>query len=439
MKSNININNIPAYSGNDYIVLNNNVPNFSDSDLTTTSFEEYSPLDNLGRCGVAYANIGTDLMPTEGRESISSVKPSGWQSIKYDIVEGKYLYNRSHLIGFQLTAENANKNNLITGTRYFNATLMLPYENMVADYVKELGGKAFVTDCNTLYVGGRKNALDHLDSAYSNGYNPFQTGVHTIIADGLKGTDEEIVPINGEYVKEAKIGQAIMDADIIISLNHFKGHELTGFGGALKNLGMGCGSRAGKMEMHCDGKPSVDTDKCVGCGACSRICAHSAPIITDRKCYIDPDKCLGCGRCIGACHFDAIKPTNWNAEDLLNRRMAEYAYAILNGRPHFHINIITDVSPNCDCHGENDMPIVPNLGMVASFDPVAVDQASADIVNEAPVIAGSELADNILKDSIEAAKHDHFHNTHPNTNWHVCLEHAEKIGLGTCEYELVKI
>ena len=136
-ESNIDINNIPAYSGNDYIVLNNNIPNFSDSDLTTTSFEEYSPLDSLGRCGVAYANICTDLMPTEERESISSVKPSGWQSIKYDIVEGKYLYNRSHLIGFQLTAENANKNNLITGTRYFNATLMLPYENMVADYVKE--------------------------------------------------------------------------------------------------------------------------------------------------------------------------------------------------------------------------------------------------------------------------------------------------------------
>ena len=136
-ESNIDINNIPAYSGNDYIVLNNNIPNFSDSDLTTTSFEEYSPLDSLGRCGVAYANIGTDLMPTEERESISSVKPSGWQSIKYDIVEGKYLYNRSHLIGFQLTAENANKSNLITGTRYFNANLMLPYENMVADYIKE--------------------------------------------------------------------------------------------------------------------------------------------------------------------------------------------------------------------------------------------------------------------------------------------------------------
>lgn len=135
--SNITINNIPEYSGDDYIILNNNVPNFSDSDLTTTSFEEYAPLDDLGRCGVSYSNIGTDIMPTEKRESISSVKPSGWQSVKYDIVEGKYLYNRSHLIGYQLTAENANDRNLITGTRYFNATLMLPYENMVADYIKE--------------------------------------------------------------------------------------------------------------------------------------------------------------------------------------------------------------------------------------------------------------------------------------------------------------
>lgn len=135
----ISISNIPEYSGEDYIILNNNTPNFSDSDLTTTSFEEYSPLDSLGRCGVAFANIGTDIMPTEKRESISSVKPSGWKSAEYptDVIKGKYLYNRSHLIGFQLTAENANERNLITGTRYFNATLMLPYENMVADYIKE--------------------------------------------------------------------------------------------------------------------------------------------------------------------------------------------------------------------------------------------------------------------------------------------------------------
>lgn len=135
--SGITMQNIPEFSGEPYVVLNNNQPNFQESDFTTTSFETYSELDNLGRCGVAFANVGTDIMPTEERGSISQVKPSGWQSVKYDIVDGKYLYNRCHLIGFQLTGENANAKNLITGTRYLNVTGMLPFENMVADYVKE--------------------------------------------------------------------------------------------------------------------------------------------------------------------------------------------------------------------------------------------------------------------------------------------------------------
>ncbi|MEG0813101.1 MAG: DUF362 domain-containing protein, partial [Clostridium sp.] len=150
------------------------------------------------------------------------------------------------------------------------------YSKVIVDLIKEQGGKVFLTDCNTLYVGGRKNALDHLDSAYTNGYNPFATGCHILIADGLKGTDEVLVPIDGEYVKEAKIGRAIMDADIFISLSHFKGHEATGFGGALKNIGMGCGSRAGKMEMHNATSPFVRQDPCIGCGACQRNCAHGA-------------------------------------------------------------------------------------------------------------------------------------------------------------------
>lgn len=131
------ISDIPAYSGKAYVEINENKPNFSASDLTTTSFEKYSPLDELGRCGVAFANVGTDIMPTSERESISSVKPTGWQTVKYDSISGKYLYNRCHLIGFQLTAENANELNLITGTRYLNVDGMLPFENMVADYVKE--------------------------------------------------------------------------------------------------------------------------------------------------------------------------------------------------------------------------------------------------------------------------------------------------------------
>ena len=181
--------------------------------------------------------------------------------------------------------------------------------------VKELGGKAFVTDCNTLYVGGRKNALDHLDSAYSNGYNPFQTGVHTIIADGLKGTDEEIVPINGEYVKESKNWSSDYGCWYYHSLNHFKGHELTGFGGALKNLGMGCGSVL-VNGMHSAGKPVVEQDKCIGCGQCIKICAHNGTSITDHKASIDHDKCVGCGRCIGVCPKDAIVASMDEANDI---------------------------------------------------------------------------------------------------------------------------
>lgn len=307
------------------------------------------------------------------------------------------------------------------------------YAKVVCDYVKELGGKAFLTDCNTLYVGGRKNALDHLDSAYTNGYNPFQTGVHTIIADGLKGTDEELVPVNGEYVKEAKIGQAIMDADIVISLNHFKGHELTGFGGALKNLGMGCGSRAGKMEMHSAGKPSVVQDLCIGCGQCIKICAHDAPTITDHKASINHDKCVGCGRCIGVCPKDAIKASMDEANDILNYKIAEYTKAVVDGRPCFHISLVIDVSPYCDCHSENDIAIVPDVGMFASFDPVALDQACADAVNKQPATANSILH----KHGHE--HHDHFTDVSPETNWKSCLEHAEKIGLGTHEYELIEI
>ena len=128
---------IPAYSGKAYVAINGNLPYFTESEHTTTSFEKYSALDSMGRCGVAFANIGVDIMPTEDRGSIGSVKPSGWQTIKYDIVDGKYLYNRCHLIGFQLSGENANAKNLITGTRSMNVDGMLPFENMIADYVSE--------------------------------------------------------------------------------------------------------------------------------------------------------------------------------------------------------------------------------------------------------------------------------------------------------------
>ena len=307
------------------------------------------------------------------------------------------------------------------------------YSKVIVDLIKEQGGRVFLTDCNTLYVGRRKNGLDHMDAAYEKGYNPFATGCHVVIADGIKGTDDVLVPIDGDYVKEAKIGRAVMDADIVISLNHFKGHEATGFGGALKNLGMGCGSRAGKMEMHSAGKPYVKEKKCIGCGQCQKICAHSAITITDKKASIDHDKCVGCGRCIGICPMDAVKPAEDESNDILNCKIAEYALAVVKDRPNFHINLVCDVSPCCDCHGENDAPIVPNVGMFASFDPVALDIACADAVNKQPVLAGSALSEQ------PHVHHDHFKDTHPETNWMSGIDHAVKLGIGSKEYELVEI
>ena len=314
------------------------------------------------------------------------------------------------------------------------------FAKTVADVVESLGGKPFLTDCNTLYVGRRKNALDHMDAAYENGFSPFSTGCHVIIADGLKGTDEVEVPVQGgEYVKSAKIGRAVMDADVFISLAHFKGHESTGFGGAIKNVGMGCGSRAGKMEMHCGGKPSVDQELCRGCHMCARNCAHDAISFDEnRKASIDHNKCVGCGRCIGACNFDAIANNNYHANDELNCKMAEYAKAVVDGRPAFYINIVNQVSPNCDCHGENDAAIIPDVGMFASFDPVALDVACADACNRMPVLPGSQLYENLHREGA-CDLHDHFCNSAPDTNWKSCVEHGEKIGLGTRSYELVAV
>lgn len=311
------------------------------------------------------------------------------------------------------------------------------WARVVADFVRERGGKPFLTDCNTLYIGGRKNALDHIDTAYLNGFSPLSAGCHVLIADGLKGTDELYIPVEGgEYVKEAKIGRAIMDADVFISLTHFKGHEQTGFGGTLKNIGMGCGSRAGKMEMHSAGKPYVVEKRCIGCGACGKICAHDAPAVAGGKARIDQDKCVGCGRCLGICPRDAIVAADDESTVILNRKIAEYTKAVVDGRPCFHISLVQDLSPNCDCHAENDAPIAPDVGMFASFDPVALDQACADAVNAQPVLPGS-LLDEMERD--HGHDPDHFHLLHPDTCWQACLEHGEKLGLGVRDYELVKI
>ena len=315
------------------------------------------------------------------------------------------------------------------------------YAKAVADTISSLGGKPFLTDCNTMYPGSRKNAIEHLYCAWENGFTPLSAGCPVIIGDGLKGTDDIEVPVNGgEYVKNAKIGHAIMDADIFISLTHFKGHEVAGFGGTIKNIGMGCGSRAGKTEQHSNGKPYIRKSRCVGCKGCLKECANGGLVFDEeaKKMTIDLDSCVGCGRCIGACNFDAIGFAQDAAVKELNCRMAEYTKAVIDGRPNFHISLVCDVSPQCDCHSGNDTPIIADVGMFASFDPLALDQACVDACLKQPALPGSQLTDEMAKEDFHD-HHDHFDNANPNTEYKTCLAHAEKIGVGSRKYELVLV
>jgi len=310
------------------------------------------------------------------------------------------------------------------------AYLRPQYAKVVADYVRELGGKPYLTDCNTLYAGSRKNALEHLDTAAANGFSVLSAGCQILIGDGLKGNDEVAVPVpNGVHCKTAKIGRAVMDADIFISLTHFKGHEAMGIGGSVKNIGMGCGSRAGKMEMHSDGKPDLDQDACIGCGLCRKHCAHGALTLVGKKMTIDHAKCAGCGSCIAVCPRDALQP-NWGQRlKMLDEKTAEYAAAVLVGRPNFHISLLCDIAPNCDCHAENDAAILPDIGMLAGFDPVAMDVAACDLCNRAPRL------DHTWRDGRRQGG-DVFDDAHEETHWRDAIDHAVKIGLGTDQYEL---
>jgi len=311
------------------------------------------------------------------------------------------------------------------------------YAAQMATLLRKLGAKPFLTDCNTLYSGGRSNAVDHLRSAMENGFNPISAKCDVIIADGLKGTDYREVPIDGAYCKYPKIGTAIVDADIILTMNHFKGHEQCGFGGALKNIGMGCASVGGKLELHSASQPVIDKKACTGCGMCVKHCAHEAIQLEKQVAVIDYAKCVGCGQCIAVCQYGAAVMGEDETSERLNHKIAEYSKAALLGKPHFHVSFIMNVSPECDCWNHNDAPIVPDLGIAASFDPVALDQACADLVIKAPVQEGSSLAEKYPHHHKEGE--DKFCLVHPDVNWQAGLEYAEKIGLGTRKYELIMV
>jgi Uncharacterized Fe-S center protein len=316
-----------------------------------------------------------------------------------------------------------------------------PYVRRAVDMVKQLGGRPFLTDANTLYVGNRANSVDHLETAIQNGFDYAVVGAPLIIADGLTGKDYVKVPVSGKHFKEVNIGSAAYHADAMVVMTHFKCHELTGFGGAIKNLGMGLGSRSGKQQMHSDVLPKIKEDKCTGCARCSDWCPAKAIEMQPwtgnkkgQKAYIQDKICWGCGECAVTCLFGSIS-VNWRTTpEAVQEKMAEYALGAVKGKEEkvVYINFVTDVSPECDCYGHNDYPIVQDIGILASLDPVALDHACADLVNARPPMPGSVI------EGIKPGE-DKFQMVHPGINGRAQLLHGAEIGLGQMEYELLEI
>ena len=317
-----------------------------------------------------------------------------------------------------------------------NSAFIRPiFARRVVEEIKKLGASPFLTDSSTLYPGERKEAVSALTCAIENGFGYACAGAPLIISDGLRGVTETEVSVGGELLKKVFIGSEICEADSLVCMTHFKCHELTGFGGAIKNLGMGCASRKGKLVQHSTVAPKVAEKYCTGCGLCLKACAHDAIRLIEAKATINPELCAGCSRCITVCPVKAIN-IQWNeSADLVMRKMAEYALGALAGKEGraVFISFITQVSPACDCYGHADAPIVNDIGICASHDPVAIDQACADLVNAARGNEGSAL-----KTGHEPGS-DKFRGMYPEIPWEVQLEHGERIGLGTRRYELVKI
>ena len=321
-----------------------------------------------------------------------------------------------------------------------NVSYLRPaYARALVEEVKRLGGIPFLTDCNTLYVGKRANAIDHITCAEINGFSMLSCGCPVIIADGIRGSDEVELPIPGEntVLDIAHIGRAIADADVLITLTHAKGCMASGYAATLKNLAMGCASRAGKAFQHQQGIPAINEEKCIGCGKCIPACGQNAIERVDGHSHIN-ENCVGCGHCIAFCPLAIIRPTQNNSGRDLQVRMAEYAGAVVASKPQqcFFVSIATDITPGCDCFPDNDAPIVPNVGMFASTDPVAIDQAAADLICAQPINAGTALAE-AVPDVPEGT--NHWDAIHPGAEWKLQLEHAEEIGIGTRTYELVRV
>ncbi|SHN67185.1 DUF362 domain-containing protein [Desulfovibrio litoralis] len=338
-----------------------------------------------------------------------------------------------------------------------NDTFMNPvFVRSIVDEIKSLGGKPFVTDTNTLYKGSRHNAVDHLMTALEHGFGFATINAPIIIADGLKGGNFIECPIKGKHFKKVKIAEAIHAANAMVVLSHFKGHQLAGFGGAIKNLAMGCAPGQGKKEQHAS-RFHTKIENCTACGMCIAHCPEDAisfvhkeilnpkAIVTKKenekpKASINKDKCIGCGECLTVCKYDAIAIDFGTEMIPFNERMAEYAYGVTrdkstkdNETKIIYINLLLNITPDCDCASWSDAPMVPDLGIMASLDPVALDKACFDMVNAQQGISHSHLQKNY------APGEDKFKGVWDYTVGEIQLSYAEKLGMGSLEYEIVKI
>jgi uncharacterized Fe-S center protein len=315
-------------------------------------------------------------------------------------------------------------------TSFVSPLLVAPIVDMLT-----LGGaRPFLGDTCTLYVGQRYEGVSHALVAARHGFDPLRLGAPVVLADGIRSGNQREVRIAGRHFESCSIAGDFVDADALVSLNHFKGHMLAGFGGALKNLAMGCATVRGKMQQHCGMGPNLSSRRCTGCGACVARCLYGALELREGKAAIDREKCTGCGACMHACEYGALNVDFKVNTPVFLERMVEYAAAAL--APHArtaHITFVSLVSPGCDCEGHSDAPICPDVGVLVSRDPVAIDQAALDLVNQAPPLYPSALPKGL------APGDDKFRALHPDVDGTHALAYAAELGLGRREYRLVKV
>jgi uncharacterized protein len=308
------------------------------------------------------------------------------------------------------------------------------YVRQVVEKVKACQGLPFLTDTNTLYLGSRSNAVEHIGTAILHGFDYAVAGAPVIIADGLNGKNIRKVSIGKKHFDEVSIAGDIAAADSMIVLSHFKGHIVSGFGGAIKNLAMGCAAPEGKRAQH-NARPFTIAEKCSGCASCMKVCPKDAIKIVKKKSVIDQNLCIGCFECMHVCPEHAID-IDWETEiPQFMERMVEYAYGAVSGKENKvgYMNFLIRITPDCDCFPFSDAPIVPDIGILASKDPVAIDAASFDLVNQQEGFSDTLLTEHHHKGG------DKFRGVHGQTDGIRQVRYAEEIGLGTSSLEIIKI